>query len=166
MALAFDKKCEAKRQGTATPFDTGGLAHGYISTNLPDDIASRKFVADSLISLDRWRCGLARYIAAYFLSPSDYFTGRPVQADPEELHVRNSDFRAWTFESQFHENLKLEESIKWCASQGLMNGIRQTVVSLAPSHPLHGFMGRVIIHGNRAKPVKEMERWVRNELKV
>lgn len=166
LALAFDKSCESKHQRTALPFDSGGLVHGYISTNLPNDPALKKFVADSLMSRHRWRPGFARYLAAYFLSPSHYYTGRPVRPDPEELHVRNSDWRSWTFEIQMHDNQKIDECIKWHASGGLMNGIRPIVLSLSPSDPLHSFMRRAIIHGKRAKPIREMERWIRNQLRV
>jgi hypothetical protein len=169
MALAFDKNCEANHKGTASTFDSGGLAHGYISTNLSNNKALEQFVAASLIKLDEWRRkGFARYLAAYFSSPADYFTGRPIEPDPEELHIRpGNTWRAWTFEVRFHENQKLDGAIKWCGSRGLMDGVRQTLIqTLPPYHGLHSFMRRAIIHSNRTTPVKEMERWVRNELKI
>jgi hypothetical protein len=166
MALAFDKSCEAIQQGSATPFDTGGLAHGYILTNLADDVAAKDFVAKSLISLDKWRCGFSKYLAAYFQSPSDHFAGRPIQLDPEELHDPNNTWRAWTFEVRFHDNQKIADCIKWCAPKRLREGIRRTIISLPPFHPLHSFMGRAIIHGNREKPIKVMEGWIRNQLKI
>src|SRR6266571_993263 len=75
IALAFDPRCEDSHAGSATPFDTGGLADRKITTNLSSTSARRlrKFVKESEFPLRSWRKQFSRFLAAYFSPPSNYW---------------------------------------------------------------------------------------------
>lgn len=133
IALAFEGKCENSHSGSATPFDTGGVADGKIATNLSDARPSilRWFTSNSMFSLGKWRIAFAHFLAAYFTQPSDYWSGRPFKDDPEELFTKNADWRAQVFEIRFHEGQEILSACFWCASRGQ----QQLLDREAKSHP-------------------------------
>ena len=110
VAMAFSPDCEAShKNGSATPFDTGGLWHSFITPNLCSGI-SKEFCRQALISLSDWRAELARFLAAYFSPLVDYWTGLRVADfhDPEDIFVYGAgDWRRWVFEVRFHEGHSL-----------------------------------------------------------
>lgn len=133
VVLAFDKECEDGHTGSATPFDTGGWAARLISGNLPDYRIStlRRFTADSLIPLARWREEFARYLAAYFSPVSAYWSGHPYRPDPEELFVRNKEdeWRVWVFEIRFWEPLSFFDATVWCTFRDYFEELRSEAIS-------------------------------------
>lgn len=133
IALAFACECERRHTGSATPFDTGGLANRKIQANLPNDrpITLRKFTRDSSICLQRWRQIFAHFLAIYFSPLSAYWSGRPFMADPDELFTRNTDWRARVFEVRFHQGQEILEAAFWCASRGQ----KQLLDREAKTHP-------------------------------
>ena len=134
IALAFEGSCEAGHTGSATPFDTGGLANRKIISNLPDYKADtlKEFVARSVLDLTNWRRAFSRYLAAYFLTPRDYWQGTAAMSDPEELLIRNTDWRARVFEIRFHEGQRILVASFWCASKGQKQLLEREAKAHAP----------------------------------
>jgi hypothetical protein len=133
VALAFDPSCEATHTGTATPFDTGGLAGEHIDSNLPDRQPEtlRAFTQASMEPLEGWRQAFRQFLSAYFLPISDYWSGRPCQPDPDDLFVRNDDWRAWTFEVRFHEGQNIFDAMKWCPNKAYSESVGRALKRLS-----------------------------------
>jgi hypothetical protein len=130
VSLAFGVDCESRHNGSATPFDTGGLMHRnrYISVRLDgagETAARAQYGKDSVMPLDEWRDNFARVLAAYFDDDREYWRGRPARPDPEDLYTSNESWRAWTFEVRFTEGQSIHERTAWCADESLMNRLRQ-----------------------------------------
>lgn len=134
IALAFEGRCETSHTGSATPFDTGGLADEKIESNLSDKRPAilKYFTRHSAISLKLWRQVFAHFLAAYFSPLSSYWSGRPFMVDPEELFTRNIDWRAHVFEVRFHEGQKIPEAAFWCASKGQRQLLEREAKAHAP----------------------------------
>jgi hypothetical protein len=177
VALAFDIMCENKHTGSATPFDTGGLAARLIKWNLPNQrIATlREFTIDSTISLAQWRNEFARYLAAYFSPISSYWSGRPYQSDPEELFVRNEEdeWRVWVFEIRFKEPLSFFDATVWCTFRDYFEELRSESISgnrgAVPdslADPLSRFLQIPTLEINEdSHPCDVMETWVLERVK-
>lgn len=132
-ALAFsDPSFEDRHTGSATPFDTGGLYRGFILWNLPDRELWRlkEFVDNSRVPLAVWRDGFARFLAAYFASPLDYWSARPKMADPEGilLHPSNS-WRSWAFEIRVHEGENIFGRSAWCCTSNFFQKLDSAVTA-------------------------------------
>ncbi|HKI37402.1 MAG TPA: hypothetical protein VKA46_36445 [Gemmataceae bacterium] len=178
VALAFLPACEPGHLGTATPFDTGGLIHRYIRLALPvDDALSRvAFGEQSMVLLRDWREGFARFLAAYFAQPADYWLGRPNPGtpDPEAVHARNDDWRAWTFEIRFVEWQSIRDRAAWCADPAFMTTLRRLIQAQplaapgTPPTPLDLFLqGPDALAPSGAPNFTEViEQWVRTQVGV
>lgn len=143
VALVFGTKCEQKRRGTATPFDTGGLASNRIRTSLPSenllgegsvevDVGARRaFTARHKVKLKLWREVFATYLAAYFSPVSSYWTGKPREPGPAQMYtqVKQNGWQAWTHEIRFHEDLSLFDALTWCANEDQMLKLQRARVN-------------------------------------
>jgi hypothetical protein len=166
VAIAMMSSQDMSHTGTATPFDTGGMIRGYIRPISASDEGERAdFIAKSLINLPVWRSKFARYLAAYFDSPSQYMRGKPSHTDPEGILVEpNNEFRAWTFEVRYHEEQTIltDDVICWYAQERHIRSMERLMSSLPPSE-----ISRVELLYERGTPtpnyLSEMEKWVTTE---
>ncbi len=130
-AFAFGPECEKDRDGSASPFDTGGLLsnppHLMIDLSPHDDSEDQrvKFGQDSVLDLQEWRTTFGRFLAAFFRKNVDYWHERPSQTDPERLFELNSDWRTWTFEIRFSEGQSIHHRDAWCADGSVMSQLRR-----------------------------------------
>jgi hypothetical protein len=177
IALAFDEKCERHHSGSATPFDTGGLAsrpEGKIKTALPNHKPEtiRRFTKASTKSLQVWREVFVHFLAAYFSRPVEYWEGRPFKADPEELMSRNDDWRAWVFEVRFYGGQKITDAVAWCASRGQREILRREALAHPPVGAVRSPLQRLLEEIHEISPpgtpfyCDELERWVREKVGV
>jgi hypothetical protein len=139
IALAFAADSEEGREGSATPFDTGGMyKRDLINVNLGDEEFQtlKEFVSASTVTLAEWRKAFARYLAAYFAPPLSYTFGKPCRPDPEGMLLSNGDnWRAWVFEVRFHhQGHSLLKAVAWCASVGQLALIRRELKN-NPANP-------------------------------
>lgn len=130
MAIAVILARDPATTGAATPFDTGGIyhrgpsGHRFIKTCLDDtDDSVRSFCLRSTVDLNEWQDALARFLAAYFRAPKDYWDSRPHRVDPEEIYLLNDDWRAWTFEVRLWKPVTLDWCEAWCADEATMNAL-------------------------------------------
>jgi hypothetical protein len=127
MALVYDPAMSAQWQGSATPFDTGGII-GYIRAHgLPALVAEqrrhaaplteeekdsfRRYVRSHRIDLGTWLEAFERFLDAHYehVQRSERAAGyvrgeRPSGPDPTNRHGGNDDRRAWTWEIQAHRD--------------------------------------------------------------
>jgi hypothetical protein len=212
VALAFERSCEEDHTGTATPFDTGGLAGGHIDSNLPDRHPEtlRAFIQASMEQLKDWRQAFTQFLAAYFSPISDYWSenqaikqssnqatvlawachpslktlvtrpkskelrldfllsGSPCQPDPDDLFMRNDDWRAWTFEVRFHEGQNIFDAVKWCSTEGYTEFITDILEELPPDIPfrevLIQFREREQQLDDGQDHCETLERWIQEEV--
>jgi hypothetical protein len=132
VALAFAAGCEAAREGSATPFDSGALVHHDPETRLQltleggDSETNRAaFVQASQVPLNAWRDAFARFLAAYFHDSRCYWLDRPERLDPEDLFGLNDEWVAWTFEVRFDRGPSIHDRLAWCADTFVMSRLRQ-----------------------------------------
>jgi hypothetical protein len=130
VALAFAAGCEADRDGSATPFDSGALVHPTNRLQLTlaggDSDANRiAFARASQLPLPDWRREFARFLAAYFQDVRSYWLDRPVRVDPEEVFILNNDWVAWTFEIRFDRGPSIHDRLTWCADSFVMSRLRR-----------------------------------------
>lgn len=128
------------QDGSATPFDSGGLFDGKIRAKKweglsakDDDAARRDFAAHNQHTLSEWRRALDAYLSKYFVRPLAYVHGERPHEDDEVgrmLHPGNSR-RAWTWEVRSHHDHSIADGLQriW-ASADYAESIRQHVLTL------------------------------------
>ncbi len=108
--LLFKTEVERVRadHAVATPFDSGGtLHHLRPSDSLEAQIA---FVRGHELPVPGYRSVLALFLEHLFDSPWDYVDGtEPRRQGP--IAVEGGDWRRWTFEVRFNEELRLDGSL-------------------------------------------------------
>ena len=172
IALAFGSEVEKGHHGSATPFDTGGLAHRRIKSNLTnEDGVLRQFTHESMVDLKTWRGQFGKFLAVYFSSPLAYWTERPCKPDPEGIfsHSENQ-WPSWTFEVRFYEDQDIRVCLAWCCSEATHVEIRREIVNGVPRGvsptPLQDFLEK----GTWISPEKglsfyaSIESWIRNQV--
>lgn len=137
----------------------------------PADIERRvEWVAEAQLDLENWRGWFARFLAAYFCSPGDYWEGQPAIVDPERLYADapEGDHIAWTFEVRLHEPVPVMEAAAWTASPALMELLRREVDALPVLRPeMEAFLGRCLCEGeNEEDFCHRLERWVLDQLVI
>jgi hypothetical protein len=176
IAVVFTYEVESNHTGTVTPFDTGDLAAGRIKSNLPNNKDSRReFVQASCIELQKWRGEFAKFWAAYFENPSDYWgAGRPWKIDPEEIFLEknNNKWPSWTFEVRFSEPISLKSIqtsptpvliIKWCFTGGRRSKLREYANKSSPFDLLPSwFIERQL--PAYVDPCDKLEKWIQGEI--
>ncbi|MCO6459495.1 MAG: hypothetical protein J5I93_29635 [Pirellulaceae bacterium] len=177
LALAFDAGVQVGRIGSVTPFDSGGIVwqpDPHIQVRLADDSMQGRvdYCHQSLLSLEEWRDGLGRVLAAYFDQLQDYWTGRPVRFDPEGLFELNDDWRCWTFEIRLAEPQPILDCVAWCADEAVMHELfrlhaGEAVVPGQP-RPVHQFLRQRLDSEPGGTPFycRAMETWVREQLGI
>lgn len=177
VALAFGPDCEKNHNGSATPFDSGGLVHPnrFIKVRLDSDDVNRliEYGKESVLLLSEWRDRFGMILAAYFGEEVDYWPpGKPNPHDPEGLYELNVDWRAWTFEVRFYEGQSIFDRSAWCGDEAVMHQLfrlhdqQEAMPSGDPPTALDRFMdgpGPIIAPGS-SKFCDEIERWVRKEV--
>ena len=170
IALIFEADSEQAREGSATPFDTGGMHKGLINVSLADkELQTLKdFVTDSTLTLAEWRKAFARYLAAYFAPLSTYWSGTPCRPDPDELLLTNGDnWRAWVFEVRLHhQGHSLLKAVAWCASTGQLALIRRELKKNPANPSFRQFFktARNLVPQGTANYCAETENWVQREV--
>jgi tetratricopeptide (TPR) repeat protein len=177
VAIAYDPSVEADHTISVTPFDTGGLIHEkrLIKCTLnsaTDEAALIEFAKASEVAADAWRDEFARFLAAYFRNPWQYWDAAPDYQDPEQLFTMNWDWRAWTFEIRFGESHPVTNGqLAWCASPDmieLLRGLDNTLPISQPGEPesaLRQFMNQSPINADGSNDiVEELETWITNHL--
>lgn len=171
IAFAFPPQCEVARQGSATPYDTGGLFGGRILWNFPDHDPPTlaKFTKESIFDLRGWRDAFTIYLAAYFNPLEAYWTGRPWQDDPDGLFHTANSWRAWVFEVRFDKGPNLLAASAWCARPDQAD----LLYELAEEHPplgsqysnLQEFIETTeeLVPGGSPYYCEEVEDWVRGK---
>jgi hypothetical protein len=135
IAFAFAPGSESNHSGSATPFDTGGLAFGHIRASLPDHSPTTlsQFTRESLLELSAWRDAFARFLAAYFPHPSAYWTRRPYMPDPDGIFENpDNSWRAWTFEIRFRESQCIQARMAWSFSEPVFERLTEMLVDEPP----------------------------------
>ena len=105
MAFLFTVDLIDDHAGTATPFDSGGLAANLVKHESSDPPAA--YFRDHAILLNQLRTAAPAFLAKYFASPKSYLTGaRPLEDDPSGRlhHPENSPRYPWTWELQIYED--------------------------------------------------------------
>jgi hypothetical protein len=177
VAIAYDPSVEADHTISVTPFDTGGLIHEkrLIKCTLnsaTDEAALIEFAKASELAADAWRDEFARFLAAYFRDPWQYWGAAPDYQDPEQLFTMNGDWRAWTFEIRFGESHPVTNGqLAWCASPDmieLLRGLDNALPISQPGEPesaLRQFMNQSPINADGSNDiVDELETWIKNHL--
>jgi hypothetical protein len=177
VAIAYNPSVEADHTISVTPFDTGGLIHEkrLIKCSLnsaTDEAALIEFAKASEVAADAWRDEFARFLAAYFRNPWQYWDAAPDYQDPEQLFTMNRDWRAWTFEIRFGESHPVTNGqLAWCASPDmieLLRGLDNTLPISQPGEPesaLRQFMNQSPINADGSNDiVEELETWIKNHL--
>jgi hypothetical protein len=129
LVLAYSAEMADTDQGSATPFDTGGLAHDFIQADTLDGGESRnRYNRRHAVELHEWRVAAAAHIHEYFSSRDAYVLGeRPTRNDDSGrlLHPGNDDRRAWTWEVRIWRDHPIEQALqKAWASADFFEGIR------------------------------------------
>ncbi len=111
-ACGFLFKTDVERdradQAVATPFDSGGTVH-YLRPSDPRG-AQVAFVRDHELPVPGYRSVLALFLEHLFDSPWDYVDGTgPRLQGP--IAVEGGDWRRWTFEVRFTDELRLAGSL-------------------------------------------------------
>ncbi|VFN04972.1 MAG: hypothetical protein BECKG1743D_GA0114223_106551, partial [Candidatus Kentron sp. G] len=132
MALAYDASID-RREGDATPFDTGEL---YRRNMKPDNLSEdriRELIRETTEPLAKWRESFKGFLEESFPNPKDYFHKHSrIDADwgPADLparHRQESDtkFIAWTWEARIHEPHPLLDGLLfWGASRNTYDKLR------------------------------------------
>jgi hypothetical protein len=95
-------------QAVATPFDSGGtIRHLRPNDSTADQIA---FVRAHELPVPEYRQLLAKLLDRFFASPWDYVAGREPQ-QPWPIAVEGGDWRRWTFEVRFRDEIRLSNSV-------------------------------------------------------
>ena len=174
IVLAFPPECENGTQGSATPYDTGGLFQGLIRWNFPDHDPPTlaKFTEQSIFDLGDWRVAFTTYLAAYFNPLQNYWIGRPWRDDPEGLFHPENSWRAWVFEVRFDKGPNLMTASVWCARPDQAD----LFYELAEEHPplgsqysnLQEFIETTeeLVPGGSPYYCEEVEDWVRGKVGV
>lgn len=92
--------------GAVTPFDTGGLWHGRISTVVPlTDVQKRDLVVRVSTALPDWRDSFERFLAENYDRPDEYVNGLPPRKGvPEIRYDGNNRDPAWTWEARVRKD--------------------------------------------------------------
>lgn len=120
IAFAYDASID-RREGDATPFDSGELCRGAIKPANLSDSENKKLIENTKKDLAQWRASFREFLAAFFPDPRNYFHGRPctdANLGPPELPARhkNTHFIAWTWEARIHEpHPLLDGLLLWAA---------------------------------------------------
>lgn len=187
VAFAYDASID-RREGDATPFDSGGLCRDLMKpSNLSDD-ENRKLVGDTKNDLTEWRKPFKEFLAVFFPNPRDYFHGRPrasAKWGPPDLPARqeeNTEFIAWTWEARIHEPHPLLDGLLfWAAPHESCRRLKE-YASESESHAFwqapswierlwnteHIDLGPIkeIPDSNRLPPdtFREFEKWIQDRL--
>ena len=122
-AAQGDTLPEQGHTGSATPFDTGGLWHGFMHPFChATEEAKKTFLEAHRADLAEWRKSFAHHLRERFATPKDYWNGTPNYDDPFP-HADNTDWRAWTMEVRFHEAHALTLALRWCCSMKLREAL-------------------------------------------
>ena len=170
IALAYSGECEDGQEGSATPFDSGGLITKRIYWDESDysHETVRSFINDSIIKLSEWRKTFAIYLAAYFYPLSDYWVGRPCMKDPEGIFMNEkNNWRAWVFEIRFHQRHNICSQGAWAFSEAVSERLREMIDDEPPvdafETPLDRFMKDRVLLTPEGDPDfwDIMEVWIR-----
>ena len=130
VALVYSPSIEQNHTGSATPFDSGTIFHGYCAPfqSISDEAElvgrAKKLVASVNCSLDNWRISFACYLRAFYDSPRDYLEGKPPKTDREWGHSdlpanhieddnqSTADWRAWSWEIRFYEKHRVADGLE------------------------------------------------------
>jgi hypothetical protein len=129
LVLAYEPDMADSAEGSATPFDTGGLSEGHVQAQALDTGEEKAaYTRRHLVELRTWREDVEAYIAEYFPSKEAYVKGgKPSRNDPSGRlhHPENHDRRAWTWEIRLWRDHPIEQSLRkaWC-SRPYFRGIR------------------------------------------
>lgn len=108
--LLFKTQLERDRadQAVATPFDSGGTLR-YLR---PGDSTEEQivFVRSHELPVPDYRLALEMILDHFFASPWDYIDGKD-PAQPWPLPVEEGDWRRWTFEVRFRDEIRLTGSL-------------------------------------------------------
>lgn len=121
VVLLYDDGIADKDDGSATPFDTGGLHAGLVHHSSAAD--AKEYCQQHAVPLSEWRAAIRPYLESYFESSAAYVTGEaPVGDDPSHRlqHPKNSR-RAWTWEIRIHRDHPLEQGLRqiWMSAEYL-----------------------------------------------
>lgn len=178
IAMVFGADCQQDRNGSATPFDTGGFVwqptpHVKVRLEPNDELTERvRYCRHSELTLDQWRDAFARVLAAYFDRLEDYWTGRPARLDPDGLYELNDDWRCWTFEIRLAEPQPINDRTAWCADESVMHALfrlhRAEPATPGASRPIDRFLNDVPAVKPNGTPFycKAVEDWVREQLGI
>lgn len=112
--------------GSASPFDTGALEHGYLRPWDAQGVAERwSFFEATQVPLARWREKFAAWLTASYSDPRRYLetdkgrheSGDPDGGDPDGVfaangtrHPKGNDRRAWTWEVRLEGRVSLDHA--------------------------------------------------------
>lgn len=164
VVLVISPDCEKEKNGSSTPFDSGGMIYGYIHPLSKQGKKERAtFIEESKFPLSSWRQRFGAYLASFFQIPEDYMTGRPNRSDPEGiLSDPDNEPRAWTFEVRICESLDMRNgnTLRWYAQHRHYRSLDfiQTDASLSQTDIIQELMrcGHVA-----TDYIYEVEQWVR-----
>ncbi len=176
IVLAFSAAIEDGRDGSVTPFDTGGLVHPdkHLKVRLSptDDLPQRiEYGRASEMPLKEWRLQLARLLAAYFESDLAYWTERPHRPDPDDVFVLDNQWRAWSFEVRLQSGPSVFDSSQWCCDEATYDEMRRLDLEMPSfesdeTDPWERFWNasQSLVAGGTPKFREHMETWVRKQV--
>ena len=178
VALAFEPSIENGHTVSVSPIDTGGLVHEkrYIKCTLAgqdEDTARAEFGKASEITESDWRSEFARFLAGFFDTLSNYWTGRPTYKDPEQVFTLDNTWRAWTFEVRFAEPQAILDRVAWTAKKAQLDLLRRRQAAQPVSVPgdpvskLDEFLSESPLNPDGSELFcEELESWVMQQLGV
>jgi hypothetical protein len=136
LVLSYSSDMADAEEGSATPFDTGGLSEGHIHADALDGGEPRApYVRRHTTELQTWRSQAAGYLVEHFPSEAAYVAGAvPSRNDSSGRlqHPKNNDRRAWTWEVRIWRDHPIEHALlkAWVAAD-YFEGIRQALQNTA-----------------------------------
>jgi hypothetical protein len=153
-SVAFGVASNVEESHTGSVTWTGIYASAA-DQDLPNNNPSsrREYIAASTIDLNahyrslsrppRWRVFFAKFLAAYFRGHSNFWDETPARDDPHGIfdrYRREWEWRAWTFEVRFYEDVPLSQVAVWCPRVDTWNDIRKFISNRSGNtHFLHSF---------------------------
>lgn len=119
VVLVYEPDMADTSEGSATPFDTGGLRGKHVHHN--SDKPPAEYCKEHSVSLARWREAAREYISAHFASLAAYVLGeKPEKDDPTGrlCHGKN-ERRSWTWEIRLHRDHPIAEKLRrvWMSAE-------------------------------------------------
>lgn len=114
VVLVYDGDMADGDEGSATPFDTGGLHAGHVHYSSSHVESQAEYCKQHAQPLSSWRERAREYLEEHFESPSHYVEGAaPRMDDPSGRlkHPKNSR-RAWTWEVRIHRDHPIGDSLR------------------------------------------------------